>query len=236
VQKRFEAQGLSFQFFDGIRGKSGMIGNTEGGRTFAEGLSAGEIRCWRAHLGVLQKIVDEKIPFALIFEDDCVIENMTLFSQQISQFKALYDIKPWDWIKLFQFNKIKALKPIFQSGDVVISVPFKRGFSTVCYAVSRQGAEKFLKHSRHFLYEPIDRYLDNTHRSNVHLWVSDLGSVGLSSAQTESEINQIDEHARSPELQTTFQKLCNSLGMRLSAWRTYLTFKGKLNVSSESVS
>jgi glycosyl transferase family 25 len=226
VKKRFEAQGLSFEFFDGVRGRTGMAGQTEDGRTFDSRLSQSEVGCWRSHLRVLQKMVDENIPFALIFEDDFLIENIDLLADQIRHFKVLYAVKPWDWIKLFQFNKIKAMKPVFQMGEVVLSVPFKRGFSTACYLVSHQGAGKFLKYSRHPLYEPIDRYLDNTHRSNVHLLVSDVGSVGPSVEQAKSEINELTMGARLPELQTHIQKFCNSLGMRWAAWRTYLTFRG----------
>ncbi len=226
VKKRFEAQGLSFEFFDGVRGRTGMAGQTEDGRTFDSRVSQGEVGCWRSHLRVLQKMVDENIPFALIFEDDCLIENIDLLAEQISQFKALYAVKPWDWIKLFQVNKIKALKSVFRAGEVVLSVPFKRGFSTACYFVSHQGAGKFLKYSRHLLYEPIDRYLDNTHRSKVHLLVSDLGSIAPSVEQAKSEIDQISMEHRPRELQTAVQKFCNSLGMRWAAWRTYLTFRG----------
>jgi glycosyl transferase family 25 len=229
VSEHLKSLGINFKFFDAVRGRVDIEKDlflSQKGVCFSPELSPGEVGCWRSHLGLLRKIADENIPFALVLEDDFKIENLDLLIKQICLFEALNREVSWDWIKLFQVNKIKALWHVFAQDEIALSVPFKRGFSSMAYLVSHQGARKFLDYlggkveRKGLIYEPIDRYLDNTHRCKIDLLVSDLGSIEESSHMQNSEILN-----RAPELRTKFQKFKDSLGMRYAAWRTFQRFK-----------
>lgn len=71
IHQAFSAQGIPFAFFDAITPATNdaealrlklIINNTS--------LSQSEVSCLLSHVAVLQKIVDECIPYAAIFEDD----------------------------------------------------------------------------------------------------------------------------------------------------------------------
>ena len=227
VSEHLDSLGIKFSFFDAFRGRVDLK-NPE---NFRVELSNGEVGCWRSHLGIFQKVLEEKIQVALVLEDDFCIQDKTLLLRQVTLFQQIYNADKglkWDWIKLFQVNKIRAFRPVLREDDITLSVPFKRGFSSMAYLISNQGASRFLEgylknSQRNPIYEGIDRYLDNTHRSKVSLFISDLNAIGESIDMQASQISD-----RAGELRSKIKKLLDSLGMRMAAWKTWTLAKMSL--------
>lgn len=72
--------GLDFEFQDAILGKAlsavkvkELVDQTMAYRYEGFQLTPGEIGCALSHLAVYRRIIDEKIPYALVFEDDVAI-------------------------------------------------------------------------------------------------------------------------------------------------------------------
>ncbi|ABV85445.1 glycosyltransferase family 25 protein [Shewanella pealeana] len=71
ISHEFSSQAIPFEFFDAI---TPVQNEAEANRlqilTQGTTLSKGETSCLLSHVAILQKIVDESIPYAAIFEDD----------------------------------------------------------------------------------------------------------------------------------------------------------------------
>ncbi|GIU25556.1 glycosyltransferase family 25 protein [Shewanella sp. MBTL60-007] len=71
INQQFSSQAIEFEFYDAI---TPATNEAEAARlqivTQDSSLSRGEISCLLSHVAILQKIVDESIPYAAIFEDD----------------------------------------------------------------------------------------------------------------------------------------------------------------------
>ncbi|WP_298775248.1 glycosyltransferase family 25 protein [uncultured Shewanella sp.] len=71
INQAFSAQGIPFEFFDAI---TPDINDAEASRLKLviknTSLSQAEVSCLLSHVAILQKIVDESIPYGAIFEDD----------------------------------------------------------------------------------------------------------------------------------------------------------------------
>lgn len=73
--------GIPFEFFDGVDGH--LLDDQEIGRVYDDArarttswgpLNRGEIGCALSHIGVWRKLIEEDIPYALVLEDDAVLD------------------------------------------------------------------------------------------------------------------------------------------------------------------
>ena len=80
IVAQLSSMGLEFEFQDAIYGKNlsseevqKLVDQRIAYRYEGFQLTPGEIGCALSHLAVYKRIIDEKIPYALIFEDDVVV-------------------------------------------------------------------------------------------------------------------------------------------------------------------
>lgn len=114
-------------------------------------LTVGEVGCYLSHRKVWQRIIDEQLDYAIVLEDDFVLNQPI---DGISQ--ALEAIsEPWDYIKLAEYpNKRKAIHSA-SCGAYELVVYNKVPARTCAQVVSLQGAKKLLAASQRFS-RPVD--------------------------------------------------------------------------------
>jgi len=116
---------------------------------FRADLSLGEIGCYISHKNVWRKMVAENIEFAVILEDDMIIEN-----NFIKLFSLTETLKKYDLIKLadnrnHQPKKISKLEQPFELINFTKIPNCATG-----YTINLAGAKKLL--SREKFYRPVD--------------------------------------------------------------------------------
>jgi len=78
VEKTFDAAELPFEFLDAVDGRvvdtTGLVDAVLIRRNIGRDLSPGEIGCSLSHRLLYQRIVDEGLPGAFVFEDDITLE------------------------------------------------------------------------------------------------------------------------------------------------------------------
>ena len=128
----------------------------------------GEIACAMSHVSIWKKVVDSRLPFAIVFEDDAIIKgDLERYERDIGRFISREinflgtnldlpeALKRWDFIHLGACKRVKLTQFILppflsQSG-------FQ--FCTHAYVVSALGAQKLIKLSSEHNVVPIDEFL-----------------------------------------------------------------------------
>lgn len=134
-------------------------------------LSRGEIACYLSHRKVWQKILDEQLDFAVIFEDDIGVSSQTPDAiHLISGIK-----EEWDYIKLAEFPVKRDIAHEYKLKQNEIEfdlVTYQKVPNRTCaQVVSKSGAAKLLKHSEQ-IRRPIDIDLQ-------YWWEKELKLFGL---------------------------------------------------------
>lgn len=106
-------------------------------------LNKGEIGCYLSHKKTWQKIVDERLDFAVILEDD--FESCDQLKEAIRQIEKIEG--EWDYIKLADHHRKRSFASSKNAGQFVLGVFDKLPAGTMAQAVSFSGAKKLLKHS-----------------------------------------------------------------------------------------
>ena len=148
--------------------KIGFFKNSKGYRkTDKKILSFSEIGCFLSHVKVWLNIVKYKIPFALVFEDDALIDYKTFITdlEKILKHTPNYI----EFISFFHFHsdKQKSMrKKLTKYNNHLLKIRFDL-YGTTCYIISYQGAKNFLKKLLP-ISNPVDRaimYYFYTHRN-----------------------------------------------------------------------
>lgn len=115
-------------------------------------LKPGEKGCYISHIWCWQRIVEQKLDFALILEDDFIIQtDLQALLDTLSALK-----KPWHYIKLAMPNKPQPVLQREALNTSYILVHYKKHpVSTVAQAVSLAGAQLLLNQAVPF-YRPVD--------------------------------------------------------------------------------
>lgn len=167
VSKQLEALGLSFQFFDAIDGRSGLPAAYESQVDrpgtelyFGRPMSDGEYACALSHLAVYRKIIEEKLPGAIVLEDDAILGNgFTLFLKERG-----YENAP-----LVQLDHLNARVRRMRAASIklkscVLWRLHRNAFLTTGYAINQKAASFILERALP-LRSPAD-------------WPCDLGPLG----------------------------------------------------------
>ncbi len=236
IQAHFASFGLNLDldivFFDGIEGRKNLKNLLNNSEEFSQQLSDGEVGCFRSHLAIAEKIMREKIPCALVLEDDVRVGDFVKLQAQINWLLSLLPSLHWDYIRLYHgvtVPKTVLLSKLFfnhqkeEQEELRLEVQHKSSRSNAALLISHKGAEKFFTQaylsSNFFKFEPVDRYLDNIQRSGVDLLISNLGTLLTDeNLKTQTHINL---HRR----YTKWQKLKNSLGRRWATWKMMRGYK-----------
>ncbi len=171
--------GLDCQFIDAVYGKevdeNKLAKVYDKKRTLSEmgrELTAGEIGCTLSHKYIYQKMVDEHIEKAIIFEDDVI------FDQSIHEVLSSMDNFPDDWevTLLIYYRILPSLNRYCVSlrDRIPVSKHFKTirfidlMHSTAGYAINLSGAERLLSSLDEGMYKPIDHYTGDEHHVNLY--------------------------------------------------------------------
>ncbi|MGB2739694.1 MAG: glycosyltransferase family 25 protein [Cognaticolwellia sp.] len=118
-------------------------------KNFRYNLSLGEIGCYMSHRKIWQKMVEQNIEFAVILEDDLVVNEN--FLGLLSQVDSL---KNYDLIKLADNRNFPAAEKKKIAGNFEL-INFKTiPNCTTGYTISLSGAKKLL--TRELFYRPVD--------------------------------------------------------------------------------
>ncbi|MEC7121151.1 MAG: glycosyltransferase family 25 protein [Pseudomonadota bacterium] len=155
IQQQFSAQNIQFEFFDAITPEPARQWAQQLGISIQNAdLTQGEIACLMSHVCLWQKIVDENLAYAAIFEDDVFLAENA--SQYLSDACWLQAIDNAYIIKIEAFAK-KAFMSMKRTniGRDGRSLCILTGMHLGCagYILSRQAAESLLNFIRH--YSPV---------------------------------------------------------------------------------
>jgi len=206
--KQLDAFQLPFELVSAVNGEELAASTIHELYNYAESpyhkhLTKGEIGCYLSHIRVWQKIVDEQLDYALVLEDDVLLQD------NIQQgLDAIQDIRqPWDLIKLAEAPiKRKAVHTLPLNEFSLVSynkVPSR----TCAQVISLSGAKKLLANSTK-IKRPIDIEIQ-------HWWASNLKVFGLqpyivkANKQVESEIDRT--RSREQSNQSRFRKFIRSV-------------------------
>lgn len=160
IEKIFADLNLDFEFIDAVDGRQFDVINhplynaNKRLAFYGRHLNGGEIGCLLSHKKIYQKIVDENIEHALIFEDDVILrENFLPVLQKI----LTLDI-PFDAIRFFGSPKLERIKArnicnIDDTHNLVRHTGMPGGAHATL--MTKSGAQKLLKHLDKTAY-PID--------------------------------------------------------------------------------
>lgn len=172
--KRLNEQGISFERISGVYGKA--LPNDEvsnhydqdlNKRKFFRELGRGEIGCYLSHRKAWQAIVDQKLEYAIILEDD-----FRLVGDLSRVFKAINSLHfDWKLIKLAAYENKK--RPIAYSnpvGSELNIVIHKKAMTGCCaQAVSYEGAIALLKATERFG-RPVDTDIQHVWETGVPVY------------------------------------------------------------------
>ncbi|MDA9210692.1 glycosyltransferase family 25 protein [Methylophilaceae bacterium] len=171
IKKTLERFSLEFEFFEAIDGKKLNLlkhkdyDGLQRRLCYGKDLSEGELGCFFSHRAVLEKIVNEDISTALIFEDDVILQRN--FNEVI---KNLINCRyPWEAVRFLGKPKISKMMQrriikIYQNYFLTRLATSPGG--TYAYIVSNVGAKKLLK-SMKYASCPIDTLMGLPWRSGL---------------------------------------------------------------------
>ncbi len=145
--------GLSYQFFDAVDGRQmdvreqPMYHSSKRLTYFGRHLKGAEWGCLLSHLRVCEDVVQRNLPYALIFEDDVIIDD-----EFMDVMKAIAHMqKSFDLIRVFGRKKIAQAgsRPAYRLTDTYFLGRLKTApGGAYAYFISRRGAKKLLDYCR----------------------------------------------------------------------------------------
>lgn len=130
-------------------------------------LTLGEIGCYLSHRKVWQKIVDERLDFALVLEDDFINNtDISMLMHDVAEIK-----QPWHCIKLAEFPIKRKVVLSEKLGAANLGIYNKIPSKTCAQMISFVGAKYLLAMSEKFG-RPVDVDIQ-------HWWENGLNILGL---------------------------------------------------------
>ena len=179
MQKLCDRYGLSVTFFEAIEG-SKLSGNVIESvyleektiKKIKRGLSKGEIGCVLSHKKIYQKMLDENIEKAVIFEDDIKFDkNLINFLNNNVNFPSNAELVLLGYW-FYGLNKIELLisyrKQVQLTNGLKLVRFIRNVHGTYGYIVTLDGAKKLLNHLNKGIYMPIDHYTGNEELINLY--------------------------------------------------------------------
>jgi len=201
ISEQFAKIEMSFEKFSAIDGKqvsdeflNQFYSKTLNRKKYFTSLSRGEIACYISHLKVCEKIIADNLDYGIILEDDLILnQNLKLIPS------VLEKIDDWKYIKLSApFKK----KKVLTSTTISLESPYskfelvrwkKNPTGTQAYAISKEGAEDFLK-KRSIFFRPIDVDLQFSWETNLDVmglipFVCDVADVASDIAHRRAKVH-----------------------------------------------
>jgi glycosyl transferase family 25 len=166
MTEKATALGLPVTFFPAVDGRTlsaEELKRYEPARTrrlYGREMKPGELGCHFSHERLWQKLVEESIPWALILEDDVLLDASLV--PALREVPALS--RPWELIR-FAATRQRRSRVVEPLGEGRRLARLNRGgMGTQGYALSLAGARRLLEYTRDVVYpvdEAIDRYWEN---------------------------------------------------------------------------
>lgn len=159
MQNQLDKLNLSFERFSAVDGKT--LSN-EDLSLFASEIctkaicNRGMIGCALSHMRVLQNFVASSDDYLCVLEDDCNLSEK--FPQFLADIDSIYKTIDFDFISLYCLGLCSSLQKDTQVGDYTFSRP-SFPLTTVCYIVSKKGANKLLNLIGEKVYYHIDFHI-----------------------------------------------------------------------------
>lgn len=173
---------------------------------FRYDLSLGEIGCYMSHRKIWRKMVEEKIEFAVVLEDDLIIQKN--FS---NMFSSINSLKDYELIKLADNRDYASIdsKEIDKNNELINYKKIPN--CTTGYTINLDAAIKLL--SREKFYRPVD--IDMQFCRELHLSVYGLRPYPIiENSSFESDIVTLNGGLHDTNTTTFFR----NLKYRLSLW------------------
>jgi glycosyl transferase, family 25 len=171
IQNEFRKQNIEFEFFNALTANEASPLVKKMQLNFSkEGLSSGELACFMSHVSLWVKIINERIPYMAIFEDDVFLGD-----------HAKYFLKNANWIqadcnilKLEAFSKkvVVSESKAYLPDDRALHILKEAHVGAAGYILSLKGAEYLLELLKSIkISEPLDHILfDLKYHSTEHVW------------------------------------------------------------------
>ncbi len=179
IQELCKKFGLDIEFIEAVYGKellqsdiNKVYSEKKSIEEIGRGLSRGEIGCALSHKMIYQRMIDENISEAVVFEDD------TEFGQEFvniiidnNLFQGNADLV---LLGYWYYGETNIDKLIHKQGKVDIDNGYKlvrfvqNMHGTYGYAISQIGAKKLLEYMQQNIYLPIDHYISDSNLVNVY--------------------------------------------------------------------
>ena len=141
-------------------------------RSIGRELGKGEIACALSHKRIYERMVEEKIPYVVILEDDVIFDSMFIDFMEV-----LSDLPPnWDCVLLNYYKKSPFYK--FYCVSLRNRIPLNKTLrlvrfietmdSSAAYALSLSGAHKLLLKLNKGIIKPIDLYTGDEEILNLY--------------------------------------------------------------------
>ncbi len=162
---------MGYSIIEGIDGRSFDVQNhpsydvKKRHRYFGRDLLGGELGCLLSHKKALETLVNSPHPYAIIFEDDAVIDEY--FAPCISSIIALDPVP--DLVRFIGKDKVyKTRYKIIKNLSDNINLARTRGVPGGAYAyfISKKGAIKLLKHLQK-IYIPVDTIMGHSWETSI---------------------------------------------------------------------
>lgn len=226
--------GLTATFVDAVDGRTmgeaeiaAIVDEPGRLRRAPKPLSKAEVGCYLSHLAVLEKIVAEDLPQALVMEDDLLAGDSL---PGVLDALAAKTLPPYDMIKLgISEPQVKAFTPILPlAGDAQLVRHHNVVNSNLAYVITKAGAERFLRYARPIRY-PVDVAMNRSWRHGLDILAVRPWPV-LPNPAFNSTIGEdrFEEKAAGHRLERRARKAYDSLAKRLdigarlkrdAAWR-----------------
>ena len=152
ILSRLQTANVKFEFVDAVDGEN-LDMNSINHRLQNHNLTAGEIGCFLSHYSLYQRIADEKIPFALILEDDTAWDN-DFFATALQVVNSKYY---WNIAHLSSPRINKVIRIIDNFGKRQLMQLKNVPGNTDAYLIDLDGAKKMLRHC-YLICDNIDQH------------------------------------------------------------------------------
>jgi len=245
MQKLCEQIGLKATFINAVDGAFikpaeiiGKSSNEAAIRTIGRELSMGEIGCALSHRKIYQKMVDENIQQALVFEDD--VE----FNSQLLGALNLEDEFPLDWELVLlghhgAESRTSSTNGSFwgrvrlSSGDSLIR-PCELTYGAYGYLINQQGAVKLLN-DLECMAKPLDHYTGDSEHVNLYaidpvlIRIHDELSDNYHSMEDRNRLSELQHSLQNTKYASWYKNLSVRLGIYSGLNSLYQQPKAWLN-------
>ena len=179
MRAQMKAQGLAFEFFDAVDGRnfdvpSHPVYNATLRRLFfGRDMKGGEIGVLLSHKAIYQKMIDEGIEKALVFEDDAILEpNFAIVAQALVNTQSNYDLVRFLGSEKVSKLEQKIVQPLW--GVYTMNKLRTAPGGAFAYSVTLQGARKMLN-VLDKVYLPIDTLMGHGWLNNMQNYIVQPG-------------------------------------------------------------